>query len=103
MDACVFNKNDEYGNQITLTLHVDDILFMCKNEGSIDDVIKQIRAKYEEVTVHEGVVLSYIGMVFDFSNRDKVRISMYKYTHDLLELYEVVGTAKSPAFRFVCD
>ena len=44
-------------SQITLALHVDDILFMCKNESSIENVIQQIREKYEEVTVHEGVVL----------------------------------------------
>ena len=68
-------------------------------ENAINIVINQLRDKYGEVTVHEDMVLPYIGMVFDFSRRDKILI--LKYTEDLLQLYEVKGKAKTPALPYL--
>ena len=96
MDPCVFNKTDLNGKQLTIVVHVDDLMFMGE-ENAINIAINQLRDKYGEVTVHEGKVLPYLGMVFNFSRKDKVLISMDKYTEDLLRLYEVKGKAKTPA------
>ena len=96
MDTCVFNKEDINGKQLTIVMHVDDLMFMGA-EDSINIVIGQLREKYGDVTVHEGLVLPYLGMVFDFTRSDKVKISMDKYVEDLLRLYEVKGKAKTPA------
>jgi hypothetical protein len=95
MDPCVFNKVDKAGKQLTILMHVDDLLFMGRVE-EIDATIESLRQKYKEITVHEGPVLPYLGMVFDFSG-DRVRISMDKYTDDLLKLYSVKSKAKTPA------
>ena len=96
MDPCVFNKMDINGKQLTIVLHVDDLMFMGA-EDSINIVISKLKEKYGELTVHEGDVLPYLGMVFDFSKADKVRISMDKYVEDLLRLYDVKEKAKTPA------
>jgi hypothetical protein len=96
MDTCVFNKEDINGKQLTIVMHVDDLMFMGA-EDSINIVIGQLREKYGDVTVHEGLVLPYLGLVFGFTRSDKVKISMDKYIEDLLRLYEVKGKAKTPA------
>ena len=96
MDPCVFNKMDINGKQLTIVLHVDDLMFMGADD-SINIAISKLKVKYGELTVHEGNVLPYLGMVFDFSKADKVRISMDKYVEDLLRLYDVKGKAKTPA------
>jgi hypothetical protein len=96
LDICVFNKKDAEGNQITVAIHVDDLLFMCKSEESINEVIEKLRGKYGDVSIHEGAQIPYLGMVFDFSRPDKELISMHKYVKVLLELYEVTGKAKTP-------
>ena len=99
LDMCVFNKIDELGNQCSIFIHLDDLLFSCVSEATVDEVIGALKDKYKEVTVHEGVKLPYLGMVFDFSDRAKLRISMEKYIEDVLSLYCVTGMAKTPADR----
>jgi hypothetical protein len=98
MDDCIFNKMTESGKQLTIMLHVDDMLFSCVEEEAIDQVIAQLREKYVDVTVHEDQsALPFLGMVFDFSDPAKLRITMDKYVEDFLKLYEVTGYAKTPA------
>jgi hypothetical protein len=104
MDECIFNKTTDNGKQLTTMIHVDDLLFSCVDEYAIDDVIAQLREKYTEVTVGEDMkALSYLGMVFDFTDPSKVRITMDKYVEDVLKLYEVTGYAKTPAAEDLFD
>ena len=66
-EPCVFNKRNAAGVQISLTLHVDDLLTTCKSETEIDLFFAYLRIQFPVITVHKGQTLSYLGrMLFDF-------------------------------------
>jgi hypothetical protein len=63
-EPCVFNKVNAAGLQISLTLHVDDLLTTCKSEAEIDLFFAYLlRTQFPVITVHEGTILSYLGMM----------------------------------------
>ena len=37
MDDCIFNKMTVGGKQLTILMHVDDLLFLCVHEAAIDE------------------------------------------------------------------
>ena len=61
-EPCVFNKRNAAGLQISLTLHVDDLLTTCKSEAEIDLFFSYLRTQFPVITVHKGKT----GMLFDF-------------------------------------
>jgi histone deacetylase 1/2 len=96
-DECVFNRVVN-GKQQTLVVHVDDMLITAENEEAIDNIIKQIGEKYNNLSIYRGRKLDYLGMTFDFSENGKVKVTMNGYIQDLLELCnDVEGLAKTPA------
>jgi hypothetical protein len=95
MDPCVLNKVQADGKQLTILLHVDDLMILG-SFSEINSAVASLREKYGEVSEHDGPVVPYIGMLFDFSG-DRVRISMDKYVDDLILEYSVTGFANTPA------
>jgi hypothetical protein len=95
-EECVFNKRAN-GVQCTMVLFVDDIMATCADKSVIDEDIKTLRDKYKELTVHEGLNHSYLGMNFDFTSSRKVRVTMRHYVEDMVSQYRVEGYATSPA------
>jgi hypothetical protein len=53
-EPCVFNKRNAAGLQISLTLHVDDLLTTCKSEAEIDLFFAYLRTQFPVITVHKG-------------------------------------------------
>ena len=78
-EPCVFNKLNAAGVQILLTLHVDDLLTTCTSETEIDIFLAYLRTQFPVITVHEGKILSYLGMMFDFREECAVYV---QYTED---------------------
>jgi hypothetical protein len=102
MDHCVFNKMVD-GVQLTVGVYVDDLLTTCANLAALDQFLDDLRKTYKEITVHEGEVLSYVGMTLDYSTPGYVYISMVGYTQDILQLYDVKGFAATPACAHLFD
>jgi hypothetical protein len=96
-DICVFNKLGDSGKQITLCLYVDDILVTGEDEDIKHYFVQILKERFGQVTLHEGTVLSYLGMTLDFSTEGCIGLSMQKYVDDLLELYKPRKTARTPA------
>lgn len=97
-DMCVFNRIERDKSQSTIVLHVDDFLMTAKNEDILSEIIKEIEKKYEQLSVHRGRVIEYIGMKFDFTNEGKVKITMQGYIQDLLEFCKnIEGSVSTPA------
>jgi len=97
LDECVFNKGEGI-EQCTIALHVDDMIITCKNKNTIEELIYKLKERYTEgVTVHEGPVVSYLGMTFDWSQHGQVKITQEGYIAEMLNNSGVEGTAKTPA------
>ena len=96
-DRCVFNMTDHNGDQVTLCVHVDDIFVSAKNENSLDDTLTKMRGVLGDITINRGSKHDYLGMIFDFSHREHLQISMDNYVKELLKECQVEGIASSPA------
>lgn len=96
LDICVFSVVRN-GKQCTIALHVDDLMITCAQQETIEWILSALEAKYTTITVNRGKVHSYLGMVFDFTKAGSVKITMERYIRDILESYQVRGTAQTPA------
>jgi hypothetical protein len=96
-DNCVLNKTTESGHLLTVVVYVDDTLVTCADESEVDGVIRFLRKKFTTISVHDGPVLSYLGMSLDFSVTGQVNVTMPGYVNDLLDNLGVQGTVTTPA------
>ena len=96
-DFCVFNKIGASGNQITIVLHVDDMLLTAFEASDIDDVERMLRTSYSEVTAERGKVLSYTGMTLDFTVSGQVSVTMDKLTADVIATSREAKPCATPA------
>jgi Reverse transcriptase (RNA-dependent DNA polymerase) len=102
-DNCVYNSNDSNGVQCSICLHVDDLFVSSKSMEMIDALVKKLTEKYKTITVNDGPIITYLGMNFDFSNKGYVEISMDKYVDGIINEYNVIGEAASPAMNYLFD
>jgi len=96
MDPCVFNKMMG-STQITVVIYVDDLFITCRDLVALEQLQAMLKRTFHEISVHDGVIHSYLGMTFDFSIDNEVSITMAGYVNDLLQEADVHGTAASPA------
>ena len=66
-DVCVFNKYGGDGEQITVLIHVDDLMVTSISTASIADFGVYLQSVYPEIKTMSGLVIDYIGMSFDFT------------------------------------
>ena len=95
-DPCVFTKQTDSG-LVTLLVHVDDILCLSKDSSEHRKFADQLKNEFKDTKSELSDVLSYLGMTLDFSERNKVKVSMEGYIETLLSDYGVSGAAESPA------
>ena len=96
IDGSVFNCT-RLNCQITVAIHVDDGIITSTSHDNIQWVKDKLSAKYGNLSIHEGRVIPYTGMTFDFTEEGYVKVSMEKYIEDIRKDYAVLGTAKTPA------
>ena len=101
-DKCIFNRTMK-GNQATICVHVDDLMITCADEGTMKRITNDLRQYFGELSVNEGRVQNYIGMVFDFSDDKKVTIEIKSYINELLEYTKTVREATTPAEQRLFD
>ena len=82
LDECVFVKV-EGNNRIIVTLYVDDMLIGASTEDMLREFKEAMIKEYKEVTYKEGKVLTFLGMVLDFSG-EELKITMEKYVEDIV-------------------
>ena len=95
-DPCVFNRGTG-DNQCTVCFHVDDLLITAKRKAVVEDLVKKLTQRFKTCKVHRGEVHPYLGMTLDFSKVGKVKVTMEGYVTNMLDEYEIDGTAKTPA------
>jgi hypothetical protein len=98
----VFNKVFD-GVQCTAVVYVDDIFISCVNAKAITDFESLLKDKFKEITVHEGLVHSYLGMTWNFSVPGEVKVTMEGYVDEVIKISGVTGSACTPATEYLFD
>ena len=99
----MLNKFDDYGVQITVWVHVDDLLVTSVSIDLHKELDNHLRKKYGTITMKKEDVTDYMGMSFDFFEKGKVRITMKHCVQDILSNSGVEGEASSPPGEHLFD
>lgn len=83
-DGCVLNRSQGGKPQVTIALHVGDLLLTSTDRDQITEVIEGLRQRYQEVKTSWGPGLNYVGMTLDFATPGEVAVTMANCTADLL-------------------
>lgn len=102
-DICVFNKFAADGAQITIALHVDDLLATSTSAAALDALDEYLKTVYAETKCKRGDVLDYLGMSFDFRVSGEVSVTMDNCVHDILKECGVDTTRATPATSCLFD
>ena len=68
--------------------HVDDLKISHVDQAVVDDMIQKLEQRYAKetpLTIKRGDVHEYLGMKIDYSQKGKVRFSMFDYIDRMLE------------------
>ena len=98
-DPCVVNKMVN-GSQMTVRWHVDDLMISHTSNEAISQFLRALKDIYgDNLAENTGKVHDYLGMIFDFSDRDKVKINMTEYLTKVIADFpeEIIGKAAMPA------
>jgi hypothetical protein len=107
-DRCTFNKMID-GNQITIQFHVDDLKLSHKKQSVIDDVLNDLNDTFgtakKPLAATTGDIHDYLGITIDYSEKGKVKFTMYDYLEDILGDMpnDMKGTAPTPASDHLFD
>jgi len=86
-DPCVYNKVMGE-DRVTIKTYVDDLKISAVEKNNITWVIDQLRIIYREITVHNGDIHDYLGMIMEHDRESKtVRISITKYILETIEAF----------------
>ena len=101
-DHCTFNKMID-GNQITIQFHVDDLKISHVKQSVIDSVLTDLNNKFgtakKPLAATTGDIHDYLGITIDYSEKGKVKFTMYDYLEDILNDMpaDMNGTSPTPA------
>jgi hypothetical protein len=88
------------GSQMMVRWHVDDLMISHTSNKAISQFLRALKDIYgDNLTENTGRIHNYLGMIFDFSDRDKVKINMTKYLSKVIANFaeEIIGKAATPA------
>lgn len=102
-DCCIFNMIGKSGSQITIALHVDDLMVTCIDQEELMKFKLYLDSVYPETKMHEGKTLDYLGMTFDFTALGEVKITMQNCVDDILSGCGVTKKRKTPAASTLFD
>ncbi len=80
--------------------HVDDLMISCSSSKAISKFLRALKDIYgDNLTESTGKIHDYLGMTFNFSLQDEVKINMTQYISKVIEAFpkEIVGKATTPA------
>lgn len=97
-DKCIFNKwHESEGVQSTIGIHVDDCFISCVIPGILESIVEWFREEFEDLNVTRGTVHQFTGMTLDYTEPDKLKITMKNQIDNLLEKTGVKAKAVSPS------
>ena len=92
------------GSQMMVRWHMDDLMISRTSNEAISQFLRVLKDIYgDNLAENTGKVHGYLGMIFDFSDRDKVKINMTKYLTNVIADFpeEIIGKAATPAGNYL--
>jgi hypothetical protein len=83
-DMCVFNKFAADGAQITVVLHVDDLMVTSTSQTALSTFDAYLKGVYAETKTKRGLLIDYLGMSFDLRVKGEVSITMENCVDEIL-------------------
>jgi hypothetical protein len=102
-DQCVYNMIGADGCQITVVVHVDDLMVTSETQANLDWFGASLKKAYPETTTNRGSRIDYIGMSFDFTTLGEVRVTMDNCTSDIIKECGVTTARATPAASTLFD
>ena len=102
-DHCVFNKLCADKTQMTIVLHVDDLMITNLHDSNLEAFYQYLKTAYKETKIVRGRILDYVGMTFDFSTAGEVKITMENCVNEILAGCGVSKIASTPASPILFD
>ena len=102
-DRCLFNRIGSSGKQISIVLHVDDLMVTSESQTDLDNFGLYLKSVYPETRTNSGEILDYVGMTFDFTTTGEVCVTMHKCVDDILSGCGVEITKVTPAASVLFD
>ena len=97
-DKCIFNKwHESEGVQSTIGIHVDDCFISCAVPEILESIVQWFAEEFEDLNVTRGSVHQFTGMTLDYTQPDKLLITMKNQIDNLLLKTGTTGTAVNPA------
>jgi hypothetical protein len=97
LEPCIMNKIED-GIQCTIIIYVDDLMFTCINQSMMDSTITHLENHLDcSLKVKSGPIHSYLGLMWDYSEEGKCKVTMDGYINDLLKGAGITGSIGSPA------
>ena len=100
-DVCVYNITDNTDTQLTIILHVDDIMITCVDKTFLNKIIEFIAQNFPETDVNNGITHNYICMIFEYTVMGKVRISQPKNVNDLINMSNIDTEVNNPTNEYL--
>jgi hypothetical protein len=107
-DRCTYNKMID-GDQITIQFHVDDLKISHMKQSVIGSVLSDLNDVFgtdkKPLAASTGDIHDYLGLTIDYSEKGKVKFTMYDFLEDILGEMpdDMKGTAPTPANDHLFD
>ena len=85
---------------MTVIWHVDNLMISHTSNEAISQFPRALKDIYgDNLAENTGKVHDYLGMIFDFSDQDNIKINMTKYLTKVIVDFpeEIIGKAATPA------
>jgi hypothetical protein len=99
-DQGVYQRED---GSCHIVVHVDDLKIAAKDEKTVEEVLNHLESVYKKLAITRGKVHEYLGMKITYAEDKSVIFDMTKMVQEVLNEYQQVKKATSPANKDLFD
>ena len=95
-DQCVYHLVDENKKEMSIGIHVDDLIITSDDDNAIKKFLKYLKSKVFDIKIHQGNQHNYLGMNIKNCN-DYLEIEMISTIKSIIDDWGITKKSKIPA------
>ena len=99
-DSCLFHKSCEKGINI-IVAHVDDLLISVVDLEEWNNIVNQLKTKFEEITYDIGTNFNYLGFHVEIDDESNATLRMRKCVDEIIK--DVTEIRSTPANKGIFE